>query len=77
MEYWLAGRFADAQSALSRARGVNPFVERYLIGTRRIPERVESVYRPGDESEAQVAAVELSPACRALPDFTVWLRKQG
>lgn len=77
LEYWLAGKLADAQSALSRARGVNPFVERYLTGTRRIPERVESVYRPGDDSEAQVAAVELSPACRALPDFTVWLRRQA
>ncbi len=76
IEHWLANRVADAQSALLRARNVNPFVEKYLAGRRRPPRRLPSVYRPGDESEAQVAAVELSPACVRLPEFAPWLRKQ-
>jgi tetratricopeptide (TPR) repeat protein len=76
IERWLASREADAQSALLKARTVNPFVERYLAGTRKPPERLPSSFRPGDDSEAQVAAAELSPARVRLPEFTAWLRKQ-
>lgn len=76
IEHWLASRAVDAQSALLKARTVNPFVERYLAGTRKPPGRLPSSYRPGDDSEAQVAAAELSPACARLPKFTAWLRKQ-
>ncbi|MCZ2079940.1 MAG: tetratricopeptide repeat protein [Bryobacterales bacterium] len=76
IEHWLASRAVDAQSALLKARTVNPFVERYLAGTRKPPGRLPSSYRPGDDSEAQVAAAELSPACARLPEFTAWLRKQ-
>jgi tetratricopeptide (TPR) repeat protein len=76
IEHWLASRVADARSALLRARNVNPFVERYLTGTRKPPRRLPSSYRPGDDSEAQVAVAELLPACVRLPEFTAWLRKQ-
>lgn len=54
IEHWLASRAVDAQSALLKARTVNPFVERYLAGTRKPPGRLPSSYRPGDDSEAQV-----------------------
>jgi tetratricopeptide (TPR) repeat protein len=74
--HWLAGRQTDARSALLRARRVNPFLESYLTGSRPIPECLPPAYSPGDPSEAQVAAVELWPACKALPEFTAWLRRQ-
>lgn len=76
IEHWLASRVSDARSALLRARNVNSFVEGYLTGTRKLPRRLPSSYRPGDESEAQVAVAHLSPACVRLPEFTAWLRKQ-
>jgi tetratricopeptide (TPR) repeat protein len=74
--HWLAGREADARSALLQARSVNSFVERYLAGKQQIPEQLPPAYYPGDDSEAQIAAAELSLACRRLPEFTAWLREQ-
>ena len=74
LERWLSGQLADAESALERARNVNPFAEPYLAGTRRLPQKIPTSYRPGDDSEAQVTACELSEAWTRLPDFRKWLR---
>ncbi len=76
IERWLANCEAEAQSALLRARRVNPSVEKYLAGVRQLPEHLPPGYRPGDESEAQVAAFELSPLDARVPEFAAWLRKQ-
>jgi len=76
IEHWLSAQTAEAESGLARARKVNPFVERYLAGMRKLPERLPASYHPGDDTEAQVAASELSVACICLPDFSAWLRKQ-
>ena len=73
---WLAGREAAARLALINARRVNPFAERYLTGEEPIPERLPPAYTPGQPSEAQVAAGELRPACKALPEFRAWLGQQ-
>jgi len=74
--HWLANRETDARSALVHARSVNPFVEGYLAGKQQAPECLPSFYHPGDDSEAQIAAAELSLACSRLPEFTAWLSKQ-
>jgi tetratricopeptide (TPR) repeat protein len=76
INHWLAGREADARSALSQARSVNRYMEPYLTGARQIPERLPSSYCPGSSSEADLAANELAPACGELPDFSAWLRRQ-
>jgi tetratricopeptide (TPR) repeat protein len=74
IERWLCGEFEEAEAAVLKAREVNPYTERYLTGSRRVPEITPAYYRPGDDTEAQVAAKELSLALRKNPEFREWLR---
>jgi tetratricopeptide (TPR) repeat protein len=76
LERWLAGAQAQAQAALSRARKVNPHAEPYVSGRKEIPAEGPSYFRPGDETDAQVCAIELALAWRAHPEFRKWLRDQ-
>jgi hypothetical protein len=55
------------------ARKVNPFAERYLSGRRALPDEAPEYYRPGEESEAQIRARELSLPVQKHPDFRPWL----
>jgi tetratricopeptide (TPR) repeat protein len=77
LERWLRGEFAEAESALQRARKVNPHAEGYISGRRDPPPDPPAYYRPGDESEAQVCATELASAWDSHPRFREWLRARA
>jgi tetratricopeptide (TPR) repeat protein len=64
LERWLSGGpdNAEAEAALEKARKVNPFAERYVSGARPMPEESPQYYRPSEESDAQMCALELAPA---------------
>lgn len=76
LERWLSGGpdNAEAEAALEKARKVNPFAERYVSGARPMPEESPQYYRPGEESDAQMCALELAPAWELHPEFREWLR---
>ena len=74
LERWLSGHLDEAEAALERARKVNPFAERYISGAQPLPEEAPQYYRPGEESEAQVCALELAIAWEQNPAFREWLR---
>lgn len=76
LERWLSGDLVQAHAALLRARKVNPYTEGYLFGRKVIPANTPALFRPGDESDAQVCAVNLAPAWLAHPAFCEWLRAQ-
>ena len=73
---WLSGDLGEATAALTRARKVNPFAEKYVSGLRAIPKGTPDYFKPGDETEAQVCARELSMAWEHNPAFREWLRTQ-
>ncbi|HEY6392754.1 MAG TPA: tetratricopeptide repeat protein [Bryobacteraceae bacterium] len=73
LERWLAGTLDEAKAALARARKVNPFAGDYILGVREQPKELPQLYRPGEESEAQVCANELAIAWKAHPAFLEWL----
>ena len=75
-ERWLSGKLDEAQAALFRARGVNPYAERYLSGKRPLPEEPPAYFRPGEDTDAQVCACNLAVACKSHPEFREWLRGQ-
>jgi tetratricopeptide (TPR) repeat protein len=77
LERWLSGRLDEAEAALERSRKVNPFAERYISGAQPLPEEAPQYYRPGEESEAQICALELAPAWERYPGFREWLRGQS
>lgn len=74
----LAFRAADdspmARKLLSKARKVNKFVPKYLLGDRMVPSERPQYVGVGDESEAIECAVRLLPAWRNTPGITSWLR---
>lgn len=76
LERWLSGGpdSAEAAASLEKARKVNPFAERYISGAQPMPEEAPQFYRPGDESEARMCALELAPAWERNPEFRKWLR---
>jgi tetratricopeptide (TPR) repeat protein len=76
LERWLSGKLDEAAAALARARTVNPFAERYISGVRALPAETPEYFKPGDETEAQVCARELSLAWERNPAFREWLRAQ-
>jgi hypothetical protein len=76
LERWQAERPDEAEAALSRARNVNPFVEKYISGARRPPDQAPDYFRPGEESEAQVCARALGLACEHNADFRDWLNRR-
>jgi hypothetical protein len=39
-----------------------------------MPEESPQYYRPGEESDAQMCALELAPAWELHPEFREWLR---
>ena len=77
LERWLSGKTNDAKDALARARKINRFCEPYLAGSRKLPRQAPEYYRPGDDSEAQVCATQLSVAVESHPAFREWLRAQS
>jgi tetratricopeptide (TPR) repeat protein len=77
MTCFLAGHMKRAEAALERARKANPYLESYLSGARALPREAPESYRLGGAEEAAVAAVELAPALRAMPDFSRWLREKS
>jgi tetratricopeptide (TPR) repeat protein len=76
LERWLSGKLDEAAAALARARTVNKFAERYISGIRELPAETPEYFKPGDETEAQVCARELSLAWERNPAFREWLRAQ-
>ncbi len=76
LERWLSGGPAEAESALAAARKANPHAERYICGAKALPENPPDYYGIGDESEAQVCAIEMAGAWLAHPEFRKWLRAQ-
>jgi tetratricopeptide (TPR) repeat protein len=77
LEQWLSGDMDEAAAALARARGVNRFAEPYISGVKAIPPEAPEYFRPGDESEAQVCAKQLSPAWQSHIEFREWLRARS
>jgi len=79
LERWLSGSpdDAEARAALERARKINPYAERYISGAQSLPREAPQYYRPGEESEAQMCALELAPAWERHPEFRKWLRGQS
>jgi tetratricopeptide (TPR) repeat protein len=73
LQLWLSEDFAEAETALARARKVNPFVEQYLRGTRPIPQYGPDLFRPGDASEAQICARDQAIAWESHPRFREWV----
>jgi tetratricopeptide (TPR) repeat protein len=74
LERWLSGDAEAAAAALERARKVNPFAEKYISGLRAVPKETPEYFKPGDETEAQVCARELSLAWEGNAPFREWLR---
>jgi tetratricopeptide (TPR) repeat protein len=79
LERWLSGHPDDTagRAALERARKVNPFAERYVSGVQPLPEEAPPYYRPGEESEARMCALELAAAWERHPEFREWLRGES
>ena len=73
MERFLSGNLVEAEAALERARRVNPFVEKYVLGAKP-PDHGVDYYRPGDEYEAEFCGWELRSALMNHPDFRQWVR---
>ena len=76
LERWLSGALDNAVAALGHARKVNPFAERYISGVCAVPKAAPEYFKPGDEAEARVCAIELSRAWEHNPAFREWLRMQ-
>ncbi len=76
LERWISGDVDEAAAALARARKVNPHAEKYISGACSTPEQVPPAFKPGDETEAQVCAQEMSRAWEGNPAFCEWLRGQ-
>jgi hypothetical protein len=64
----------EAWAALEEARKVNLFAKRYVSGGQPLPEEEQQYYRPGEESEAQMCALEVASAWARHPEFREWLR---
>ncbi len=77
LEQWLSGDMDQADAALARARGVNRFAEPYISGVKAMPLEAPEYYRPGEESEAQICAKELSIAWQNHTGFREWLRARS
>lgn len=77
LEQWLSGDMDQADAALARARGVNRLAEPYISGVKAIPLETPEYYRPGEESEAQICAKELSIAWQNHTGFREWLRARS
>lgn len=73
LQLWLSGDLVEAEAALARARKVNPFVEEYLRGVRRISEDGPGYYRPGEVTEAQICARDHAIAWKNHPGFREWV----
>jgi tetratricopeptide (TPR) repeat protein len=76
LERFVTGDLDGAGRALVTARQVNPYVEAYASGQRRLPEEHPGIYGHGDEREAEFCCFVLGPAWRDNPTFLHWLVDQ-
>ncbi|RME40856.1 MAG: tetratricopeptide repeat protein [Planctomycetota bacterium] len=77
LERFLAGDEKGATKALAEARSVNPHVEAYLTGKKRLPKNPPAYYGPGDPDEAYVCKVEIGFAWESHPEAIRWLKRVG
>lgn len=75
LERFLSEDPEGLRQALQAARRINPHVERYLSGKRKMPRDVPDYYTPGKESEAIVCVDILAPAWRQHPTAVSWLKQ--
>jgi len=71
----LAGDLDAAGAALAEARETNPHVEAYLVGRKRLPDRMPGYYGMGDENEAIISAKILAPAWKGARSALSWLKQ--
>jgi hypothetical protein len=67
---------AGAEAALAEALKENPHLAPLLTGARAMPAELPDVYAPGEESEAQVAFLDMQPAWAATPGAIAWLAER-
>jgi hypothetical protein len=68
------GASEEAKHALQEAKAMNPHVPAYLIGRKRIPNRLPPYIGFGDETEAANYASSYLPIWRRTPGAVDWLR---
>jgi len=76
LEFRKGGACATARSALGRALDQNRHVPTYLIGHKRIPNRLPDYIRPGDVSEAVSYSAHHLNHWRRTPGAIDWLKRQ-
>jgi tetratricopeptide (TPR) repeat protein len=68
------GASKAAEKALQDALEQNPHVPPYLIGRKRVPNRLPPYIGWGDENEAKIYASSYLPHWRRTPDAVDWLK---
>jgi tetratricopeptide (TPR) repeat protein len=68
------GDSANTHKLLNKAKKVNKFVPKYLLGEKMLPREMPQYMGFGDENEAVDCTVSLLPAWRNTPGVTSWLR---
>ena len=68
------GDSANTRKLLDKAKKVNKFVPKYLLGEKLLPDEMPQYVGCGDENEAVDCVVSLLPAWRNTPGVTAWLR---
>lgn len=74
LERLLAADPEGATKALHIARRVNPYMETYLNGTKRVPRKCPSTYSSHTEDEAKVFAQDYAGAWKRHPAARKWLK---
>jgi len=63
-----------AERSLSEARGINPYVEGYLLGRKPMLREMPDYYGFGDENEALMCMDTIGVSWRKHPEAMRWLR---
>ncbi len=74
LEAFLLGELDQATQARSLAKGENGYLEAYLLGHRKLPNRLPSSYTWHSPEQAACAALNLLPAWTAHPAALAWLK---
>ena len=76
LERYLSGNLVEAATELRNARKINPHVQDYLTGKKKVPKKLPDSYSPGQASEAIVCCVEIGLAWRQHKDALAWLKQE-
>lgn len=77
LERHKSGALAGAAQALQRARSINPYVEDFLTGRRRLPKQLPTTYEEGSPEAAVVALDCIGRAWTEDRQAMAWLLRGG